>query len=304
MKRLYQLMIVTLLLLAINFVGHAADDYPVTVTDDLGRQVTITHQPERIVSLAPSVTETLYELNLEDKIVGVTKFCNYPSQAQEKEKVSSENIESIIAQKPDVVIAAGIVPQKVIQRLQDLNIKIVGYKANSISEAITIIEKIARISGSQNRGTEVVKQMKAELAALRKKVQQRLAARDEKPTVFYEVWKKPLRTASSNTFINDLITTAGGKNIAAEAKGNWPQYSLEQLLIKNPAVYIATTGSWKNKVTAAKIKKRPNYRELNAIKNDRVYVFNADIINRPGPRLIKGLKLFVKAIHPQVNLAD
>ena len=304
MKKLYQIILIILLLLFSSVSGQAAVDYPVTVTDDLGRQVTITQKPERIVSLAPSVTEILYELDLENKLVGVTKFCNYPPQAQKKKKVSSKNIESIIAQEPDLVIAAGIVPQKVIQRLQDLKIKVVGYKANSIQESITIIKKIAKISGSEKKGAELGQRMESELANIKEKVQQRLTAKGEPPTVFYEVWKKPLRTTSNNTFINDLITTAGGQNIAVDAKGDWPQYSLEQLLTNNPDVYIATAGSWKNEVTAAKIKARPNYSQLKAVKNDRVYVFNADIINRPGPRLIKGLKLFVKAIHPQANLAD
>lgn len=304
MKKLYQIILIILLLLFSSVSGQAAVDYPVTVTDDLGRQVTITQKPERIVSLAPSVTEILYELDLENKLVGVTKFCNYPPQAQKKKKVSSKNIESIIAQEPDLVIAAGIVPQKVIQRLQDLKIKVVGYKANSIQESITIIKKIAKISGSEKKGAELGQRMESELANIKEKVQQRLTAKGEPPTVFYEVWKKPLRTTSNNTFINDLITTAGGQNIAVDAKGDWPQYSLEQLLTNNPDVYIATAGSWKNEVTAAKIKARPNYSQLKAVKNDRVYVFNADIINRPGPRLIEGLKLFVKAIHPQIKLVD
>ena len=304
MKKIYQLLIVIGLLLIITFSGQAANDYPMRVTDDLNRELTIKDEPQRIVSLAPSVTEILYKLNLEDKIVGVTKFCNYPPQAQSKTKISAKNVESIITQEPDLVIAAGIISKKVIQRLHDLNIKIVGYQSTSINETMNTIKQIAKISGRKNKGQKLTTQMRMELRKIKSKVEQQLKKEGERATVFYEIWRQPLRTVGSGTFINDLITTAGGKNIAASTQGNWPQYSLEQLLLKNPEVYIATTGSWKDKVTADKIKERPNYKQLQAVKNDRVYVFNADIINRPGPRLIKGLKLFVESIYPQIRLAD
>ncbi|MGM0502225.1 MAG: ABC transporter substrate-binding protein [Bacillota bacterium] len=301
-KKKLPLLIIVITLLVINLTGQTYASYPVTIVDDLDREVTIEQEPTRIISLAPSITETIYKLDAADKLVGVTKFCNYPTKAQEKTKVSVKSVESIIAQKPDLVLAEGIVSQEVIQRLEKLGIKIIAYQAHSIPETIAIIEKTAKIIGVEEKGAEITTEMRSELKDIKAKVAEQLET-TERPTVFYEIWRQPLRTAAAETFVNDLITTAGGKNIAAGAKGSWPQYSLEKLLKESPEVYIANTGSWKEEVTVEKIKTRSNYQQLTAVKQDRVFVFDADIINRPGPRIIQGLKLFVQAIHPQVELA-
>lgn len=295
--------LIILVLLIINISGQAVANYPVTITDDLDHQVRFNQPPQRIVSLAPNITEILYKLNLETKVIGVTKFCNYPPRVQKKKKVSVKNIESIITLRPDVVIAAGIVPKEVIKKLAELDIKVVAYKATSISDTLNTIRQIAKISGAPQKGSELIQQMQAKLNYFKRKVRERLAEKESRPRVFYEIWYKPLRTVGQNTFINDLITTAGGKNIADTEQG-WPQYSLEKLLLKDPDVYIVTAGSGQDERTAARIKARPNYKKLAAVKNNRVHIFNGDLINRPGPRLIKGLELFIKALHPKIKLAD
>ena len=303
MKNKYPIFMLAALLLIISLSGQAYSSYPRKIRDDLNREVIINNRPRRIVSLAPNITEIIYKLEAESRLVGVTKFCNYPQEAKEKNKVSVKNIESIIAQKPDLVLAAGIVSKKVINRLEDLGVKIVGYNPQSIEETIVTIEEIAKAIGVEDKGQQLAQKMRKELAVIKSKVEQRLVDK-KRPTVFYEVWRQPLKTVGDNTFINDLIVTAGGKNIASSAQGSWPQYNLEKLLSKAPDVYLATTGSWKEKLKVKKIKSRPNYQQLKAVKTDKVFVFNSDLINRPGPRIIEALKLFVKAIHPQIRLAD
>ncbi|OCL28114.1 hypothetical protein U472_02670 [Orenia metallireducens] len=304
LKRMDRLLLtVFILVLLFSRYGEAEANSKVRLVDDLGKVIVIEKEPQRIISLAPSITEVLYELNLEERIVGVTDFCDYPTEAKSKTKVGANNLESIIALNPDLVIAGGIVPKDTIRRLEDLGITIVGFNPTNIEETITVIDKIAKLTGESSRGREVTERLRAELNYITKKVE-RVVSTEGSVKVFYEVWKNPLYTVGQTTFINDLIEKAGGYNIGTKADGAWPQYSMEQLLVENPDVYIATYDSWKERMTPAKIKARANYQHIKAIKDDRVYIFDADIINRPGPRIIKALRLFVQAIHPEIDLGN
>jgi len=297
------LLIVFILVLLFSKYGQVEASSKVKLVDDLGKIVVIERKPQRIISLAPSITEMLYELNLEDRIVGVTDFCDYPARAKSKDKVGVDNVESIIALEPDLVLAGGIVPKDTIKSLEGLGITVAGFNPDNIEETISVIAKIAKLTAKSKRGREVTDRLTAEYNSIIKKVKRAVKQEDE-VKVFYEVWNDPLYTVGEDTFINDLIKQAGGYNIGTKAQGTWPQYSMEQLLAENPDVYIATYDSWKERLTPAKIKARSNYQYIKAIKKGRVYIFDANIINRPGPRIIKALKLFVQAIHPEINLEN
>jgi len=297
------LLVALMLVLIFSGYGEVKANVEVKLLDDLGKEILIQREPQRIISLAPSITEILYELNLEERVVGVTEFCDYPARAKSKSKVDVKNLESIIALNPDLVLAGGIVPKSTIKSLEDLGITVVGFNPNSIEETITVIAKIAKLTGKKDRGRELTGRLTAELHSIRSKVERAVNDKDV-VKVFYEVWKEPLYTVGKNTFINDLIEQAGGYNIGTKATGSWPQYSIEQLLAENPDVYIATYDSWKERLTSTKIKARTNYQYIKAIRDDRVYIFDANIINRPGPRIIKALKLFVQAIHPEIDLEN
>ncbi|MFO7820285.1 MAG: cobalamin-binding protein [Halanaerobacter sp.] len=279
-----------------------ASDYPLEVTDDLDKQITIQQQPTRIISLAPSHTETLFALGLDENLVGVTKQANYPAEAAEIEKVGSikdPNLEKMIEMKPDLVLAAGVTPKEIVNKLRSLDIKVIGLNPQSIEGIIADISLIAKVTGANKKGTEVTTTMENKLHKIKKVVKENIE-RGKRPKVFYEIWNDPLYTAGPETFINDLIDLAGGINIAQDTKGKWPQYNLETLLAENPEVYITSNHNQDNKTTKSSIKKRDKFQEIKAIKQNRILVLNSDLVNRASPRIILGLEKIAEAIHPDL----
>ncbi|GAB6100461.1 ABC transporter substrate-binding protein [Halanaerocella petrolearia] len=286
------------LLVAIIVLGGSvaqATDYPVTVVDDLNNKVRLNKKPQRIISLAPNHTETLFTLGLEDRIVGVTEYADYPQPATKVTGVGNikePNLEKIIQLQPDLVLAAASNPKSVIRRLRKLGVNVIGLNPQTIDEIMTTINLVGKVTDKESKADKVTTEMKNKVEKVTNKVKRNVKKR---PKVFYEVWKKPLYTAGPNTFINNLISLAGGVNIAYDAQSAWPQYSFESLLAKNPAVYLAT-----NKVSKKEIMKRDKFQDIKAIKEGRVYILNPDIVNRAGPRIVTALEEIAKAIHPEL----
>lgn len=268
------------------------DSYPLTLKDSFNREVKIDKAPQRIVSLAPSNTEILFALGLGDKIVGVTKYCDYPAEARTKEQVggfSDPSVEKIVSLKPDLVVATGM-HEKVVKQLEELKIPVLAVNPKQFDEVYATIELLGKATGTQKKAAEVVAQMKARVEDIAKKVSGK-----GQPKVFYEVWDEPLMTAGPGTFINDLIVRAGGTNIAADAQKAYPEYSLELLLQRDPEIIIFPSG----KNTPEKIMSRPGWQNITAVKNKRVIMVDGNLVSRPGPRLVDGLELFARAIHPE-----
>ncbi len=252
--------------------------------------------PERIISLAPSNTEILFALGLGDKIVGVTSFCDYPEEALEKEKVgdySSINLERIIELEPDLVVNYGGGDKEANHRLKEAGIQVIGYLPESIDEIIEAIESIGKITGTQDRAEEVI----AEILQKRDEIVEKVKD-TEKKRVFYEIWHEPLQGAGSGSFMDSLIQLANGDNIAKDAKGEYPLYDIEQLIERDPEVYL-TSADMPEK-TIESIKARPGYSEITAIKEEQIYILDANVTSRPGPRIMEALELVAKAIHPEV----
>lgn len=292
-----------LVLVMVMTIKVVAGDFPVTVVDDLGARVTLEKKPDRIISLAPNLTELLFALKLNEEIVGVTSFADYPEEALYKTKIGTilePNIEKIITMKPDIVFAAGINKMEIIEKLKNLGIKVVGFNPQTINDVFLVIKKAGQLTGKNDRARELVTDMYIELSQIQDMVDKVLENRS-RPKVFYEIWSDPLYTAGDNTFIDDVIKIAGGINIGANARGSWPQYSIEKLLLENPDIYISSPHSAPYKVTVESIKERENYQNIKAIKNNRVYIIDQNIISRPSPRIIEGLKKFVKAIFPELT---
>ncbi|ACL70647.1 ABC transporter substrate-binding protein [Halothermothrix orenii] len=280
-----------------------ADGFTVTVVDDLNREIRLEKKPERIISLSPNITEILFALGLDEEIVGVTTYADYPEAALEKEKIGTivePNIEKIISLKPDLVFAAGINKLETVFTLKKLGIKVAGFNPTRVNDIFVTIKKIGKLTGKSKEARAMVTSMYIEMAEIQELVDAALKDRP-RPRVFYEIWSDPLYTAGKNTFIDDVINLAGGVNIGAKAPGKWPQFNLEQLLIENPDVYISSLHSAPGKVTVEKIKKRTGYSSLKAVKNNRVYIVDQNLVSRPSPRIIKGLKEFVKALFPELR---
>lgn len=303
MKKLMILILTAVVLLLVFNLSAVGEGFPIEYTDDLGQKIVIDTEVERIVSLAPGVTEMIFALDAEDKLVGVSSVANYPEEALEKESVgniSEPNIEKIVALKPDLVIAESVTNKEVVRRLTNLGIKIAGFRPNSIPETIQMIDDIAFLISAEDKAEELTFQMRSEFKRVKNLVDKKIQ-QERRQRVFYEIWSDPLFTAGKNTFLDSIIFQAGGYNIGRDAQGSWPQFNLESLIAADPEVYIASEHSSPEGLTMEKLKSRTLMRETSAYKNDRLYLVNQDLVNRPSPRIIEGYKEFVAAIFPELK---
>ncbi|TDB37706.1 MAG: ABC transporter substrate-binding protein [Actinobacteria bacterium] len=265
--------------------------FPVTVTDDAGRSVTIPAKPERIVSLAPANTEILYSLGALDRVVGVTTYDDYPPEVSTIEKVGdfvTPNLEAITAAKPDLVLVTTGIQADVIEKLENTGAVVVAIDPQSVEALYVSIDTVGKVTGEVAKAATVVQEMKDELASIQDAI-------DAAPVrCFVEIAQEPLYTAGAGTLINDLIEQAGGENVVTQE--GYVAYSLEQLLKDDPEVYLATKGSMSDPAT---LQDRAGYDKLSAVVNDRVAVLDDNLVSRPGPRIIQGVRQIAEALHPQ-----
>jgi len=268
----------------------------ITITDDLGREVIIEEVPQRIISLSPSNTEILFALGLGDKVVGVTDVCNYPLEAKEKEKIggySNPSLEKIIDLKPDLILAVFGNPGKLINQLQNLKLTVVGLNPKTIEDVFGSIELVGKITDEEEKASELVKNLRERMG--RVTFMTKNLTSEQKPGVLYVVWYKPLWTAGSGTFIDELIQKAGGVNVAGDVPG-WPKISLELVIKKNPQIIIVGEGHPGGLIET--VRAESTLSETDAFKNNKIFTINADIVSRTGPRIIDALKEMAKIIHP------
>lgn len=276
---------------------------PGAVTDDLGRNVQIDTIPQRIISLSPSNTELVYALGLEDRLVGVTKFDNYPEAAQSKEKIGGYtdiDIEKVVSLKPDLVLASSIHEAQVIPALEKLGLKVIGMEATTLAGALADIRLLGRLAGKSSEAEKLASSLEKRVQAVEAKVSKVPAS--ELPRVLFVVWHDPIWTAGGSTLDNDLVTIAGGSNIAAELSG-YPTISLEQVLAADPEVIIALTGHGDGKdepFNWAIGEKRLADTSARKATPSKVYQVDADITARSSPRAVDGLELLARVIHPEL----
>lgn len=271
--------------------------YPKTIEDGFGNKVVLEKAPEKIISTAPSKTEMLFALGLDDKIVGVSTADDYPAEALEKDQVASYeglNLEKVLELDTDLVINFDNMSEKNpddYKRLEESGIPVLSFAPETIDEVMETIIIIGQATGTEEKAEEItadMKERKEEIVSKLKDV--------EKKTVFYEVWDDPLQTAGTGSFIDEIISLAGGENIAADAEGAYPKYDLESLALKDPSIYIASDGD--PNITVEAIKARPGYGDLSAVKNNNIFLVDANLISRAGPRVIEGLEMMAKTIYP------
>ena len=219
----------------------AAAAGPITVTDDAGNEVTLDKAAERIVSLAPANTEIAYAVGAGDKMVAGTSYDDYPEEAKALPKIgdfSNPNVEKIASFNPDLVLAAAGLQDKVLTKLTELGVTVYVVDPKTYDGTIATIENVGKLAGTEDQAIAVADQM----TAAQQEVQ--AAVGDlPKATTFLEIYSKPLMTAGSGTFIDDMITIAGGENIGAQAGEGFPTFSTEVLVKDDPQVYIADSGS-------------------------------------------------------------
>ncbi len=277
----------------------AAASGPITVTDDAGTEVTLDKPAERIVSLAPANTEIAYAVGAGDKMVAGTSYDDYPEEAKALPKIgdfSNPNVEKIASFNPDLVLAAAGLQDKVLTKLQELGVKVYVVDPKTYDGTIATIENVGKLAGTEDQAGAVAGQM----AAARQQVEAAVAGLP-RATTFLEIYSKPLMTAGSGTFIDDMIGIAGGENIGAQAGEGFPTFSTEVLVKDDPQVYVADSGSMSK---PGEIDARAGFSELTAVKDGKVYVIEDSTIARPGPRLAEGLKALASYIHPEASSAQ
>lgn len=272
--------------------------YPMTVTDDTDNKVEFKQEPTKIVSLMPSNTEILFALGLDDHVIGVTDNDTYPEAATKKDKVGGMelNIEKIISLKPDAVFAHGMIAESAksgIQQLRDAGIPVFVVKnASNFEETYDSIKTIGKITNRSAKADQIVEDMKAKVKDVQAKV-----ADVKKRNVFVENSDEPeIYTAGKDTFMQEILNLANVKNVADDQSG-WFKIDLEEIIKRDPDVYLITYNYVPNIVE--KVKKRQGFKDLKAIKNDRVVQVDPDKTSRPGPRLAEGLEEVAKAVYPE-----
>lgn len=258
------------------------------ITDLNGREIKLEALPKRIVSLSPTNTEIIFALGAQDKLVGVTTRCDFPAEAQNIEKVgdfSGPNLEMIIKLKPDVVLAGSSIQEDIVQSLEQLDIKVISTEAKSIEDIFKSIELVGEVTNQKKNADTVTAQMRSKLAEIASKVEAKNPV-----SVFFVVWKDPFKTAGKDTFIDEVITLAGGKNVAASVSG-WADYSREELINKNPFAIISSQHSSSEVETAETLKNDALFKDLEATEKQRIYIMSDDsIITRGGPRIVDAVE--------------
>jgi len=185
----------------------------------------------RYISLAPSTTEILFALGLDEEIAGVSSYCDYPELARSKEKIGSfsqPDIEKILSLKPDIVFSTGLEQQAVVEELKKLGLKVMVSDPQNFSELYDSISEIGKLTAKENAARELISKMKKDIGEVVS--QSRAIATGKRKKVFVEIWHDPLMTAGKNTFVNELITFAGGINIAEDAAKPYSFFSAEDVI--------------------------------------------------------------------------
>ena len=273
----------------------------VTITDDLGVTVTIENPPERIVSLSPANSEILFALGLDEKIVGVTEYCTYPEAALSKEKIggfSTVNIEKVSVLNPDLIVAADGNSEETVAHLRELGFTVITINADTIDTTLDDILLLGKATGADDEAEALVSSMKEDLAEIAEKT-----SAEEKPTILHCMWTDPLWVSGSATFQDEMITAAGGVNAAAD-EGGWVALTMEKFLTMNPDIIVVDSGNGMGVGADDALRdfflKDPRMQSLSAVQNEQVYVVNADIIDRGGPRIVEGVEALAEIAHPDI----
>jgi len=252
----------------------------------------------RIVSLAPNLTEIVFSLGMGDHLVGVTDHCNYPEQANTKPKLGglkTISLEAVIATNPDIVLATKDGnEQSLIEEMTRLHLQVLTYQPYDLDQVLETILSIGKELGVENRGEEIVKELKAKEAFVDKSVE---GAKPVSAILVYQ--RQPLILSGPGTFADDLIKKAGGTNLARDAGTQYPRYSMEIIIEKSPLVIIDVSMGTESSAQKQARDFWSQWPDLPAFKNNRVAVMNPDLITRPGPRLFEGLVELAKILHPE-----
>ena len=268
-----------------------------TFIDEVGREVTFPFPPERILSLAPNITEILFSLGLDEEIVGVSIHCNFPEKAKSKPRVGSYiglDFEKITSLKPDLIIATGAGNTRdMVDRLGKLGFPSYVIYPKNFDDILRSILHIGEVVNREKEAREINEEMRK-----RSQWVVELTKGLPRPKVFIQIGDTPIVTVGRGSFADDLIRLAGGENIAGKEKEVYPRFGMEEILKRSPEVIVIS--SMNPKGDYQKILREWNrWKTIPAVKNGRIHLIDSDLLDRPSPRIINGLEEFARVLHPE-----
>ena len=287
-----------MLTLALTFLLLPGNILAGQVVDQVGRTLVVPENPTRVIALAPSITEIIYDLGQEERLVGVTQYSTYPPEAESLPRVGSYvrlDIEKIVALKPDLCFATKDGnPKHIVDKIVSLGIPVYVINPRNLQQIMDTITRLGALLHAEKQAEELVSDMEKRIG----QVKARVKKGDHRPRVFFQIDAEPLFSAGTDTFIHELIELAGGINTTA-GEVSYPRYSWEDIIVLQPEIVMISSmagglapeyllNSWKK------------WNLLSAVKNDKVFVVDAELFDRPTPRLIDGLEVIAAIIHPEL----
>jgi iron complex transport system substrate-binding protein len=291
------------LFLAILPAKAVSTSFPLTLSDGMGGTVTLPRRPERIVSLAPNVTEILFAVGAGDRVVGVTRFCNYPPEVSALPKIggyTDMSLERILALRPDLVVASRGNPRPNIETIRRHGLTVIGVQPQSINEVTEAIVRVGCATGDPERAQSVVRKMEASIES----VHSRVADVPSRPRVYFGSISAPYFAAGPESFVGRVMKEAGGENIARDGGKTWPTLSIETILQRDPEVVIVgfhepVAGDDARERLLKRLRKDRVWANISAVRTGRVYLIDEDIVHRAGPRIAQAVAEMATLFYPE-----
>lgn len=285
-----------LAMLAISPVAAEDTTYPLEITDDLGNQVTFEEAPETIVSLSPAATEIVYAIGAGDKVVGRTDYCDYPQEVADVDSIGSyaePNMELIIEKAPDVIFVSDYIDDSIRSQVEAIGTKVFIFSANDIEAVENDIQAAGQILNLNDEAKEVTDGMEADRADLK----ETLSGKEEEKSVFIDIGS--YYSAGPGSLLDSLLKEIQAENVAEDTGETWPQLSVERIIEKDPNVYVSLY------TKPEELKEVSGLADLDCIANDNIVYFDglsneANMMQRPGPRLVQGAKILAESIYPEL----
>lgn len=284
---------------------NAITGWPRSFVDDLGVEVTLLAPPQRIVSLAPGFTETLFRIGAGDRLVGRSDFCDEPPEALKVQSVGglvTPSIEKIVGLAPDLVLVIRGTPVDVIDSLRRAGLPVIARDTRSLSEAIEAIRDIGRYVGMEAQAESLADELEARRRAVEERTRQVFTSH-KRPRVLLVASVNPVYAAGAGSIAGDMITIAGGNNVAAGPEfseaGPWPQLGLEVVVDADPDIIIMASDPHEagQPAAAAELAAMPGWRDTTAVRRNHLHQIDPDLVSRSGPRLLDGLEHLAAIIH-------
>lgn len=275
--------------------------FPQTFTDRLGRKVTVRKLPQRIVSITPSNTELAYAVGAGDRLVGVTTFCNYPPEATKLPKIGgfaarTISIESIVAARPDLVLAGDQSQRMVIDALERAGLTVASVQPRGFEGILETVDLIGRLTGHGEEARRINDDARQRM----RHVSERLATipPEKRVRVYWEVFDQPLMTAGPKSLVGQIIELGGGNNVFGDVAEDYPQISTEAVIARNPQVIMGPTSMRTRALTREALHARPGWERIAAVRELRIVVLPDELVARAAPRFVDGVELVARMLYP------